>query len=121
MNVDDAFVQVMARPWQRIGVRLDVHGLRLASAADLWYIGSGATLEEGSAFGYSGRRSNGSRDLGRSIEASADISVTPVWTVNAFAGLVNGGGVVTGTFRDDRFWFVYVEQVLRLDNVLRRK
>jgi hypothetical protein len=29
--------------------------------------------------------------------------------------------VVTGTFRDDRFWFVYVEQVLRLDNVLRRK
>ena len=102
MNVDDAFVQVMARPPRRVGLRLDVHALHLASAADLWYIGSGATLEEGAAFGYSGRRSNGSRELGTSTEGSADVAVTPIWSVNAFVGHVNGGRVVTGTFRDDQ-------------------
>ncbi len=114
MNVDDAFVQVMARPTPRVGLRLDVHALRLASSADLWYIGSGATLEEGGAFGYSGRRSNGSRDLGTSIEASADVTITRQWSVNAFVGHVSGGRVVTGTFRGDRLWFAYVEQVLRI-------
>lgn len=119
MNVDDTFVQVMARPHKRLGLRVDVHDLRLASAADLWYIGSGATLEEGAVFGYSGRRSNGSRDLGTSIETSADVTLTPFWSVNAFVGHVNGGRVVTGTFRGDRFWFLYVEQVLRVDDLVK--
>jgi hypothetical protein len=118
MNVDDAFVQVMARPTRRVGVRVDVHALRLASAADLWYIGSGATLEEGAAFGYAGRRSNGSRQLGTAIEASADFVITPIWSVNVFAGHVRGGRVVTGTFAGERLWFLYAEQVLRLDDVM---
>jgi hypothetical protein len=97
-----------------------VHRLLLASAADLWYIGSGATLEEGTAFGYAGRRSNGSSVLGTSVEASADVTVTPSWSVNAFVGRVDGGRVVTGTFKGDRLWFLYVEQVLRLDTLLQR-
>lgn len=120
MNVDDVFAQVMARPSKRVGLRLDVHRLLLASSADLWYIGSGATLEEGTAFGYAGRRSNGSSVLGTSVEASADVTVTPSWSVNAFVGRVDGGRVVTGTFNGDRLWFLYVEQVLRLDTLLRR-
>lgn len=120
MNVDDAFVQMMARPAKRLGLRLDVHRLHLASAADLWYIGSGATREVGSVFGYAGRRSSGSRVLGTSIEGSADVAVTPVWSVNAFVGHVNGGRVVTGTFGGDRFWFVYLEQALRWSGPLRR-
>ncbi len=117
-NVNDAFVQVMARPTRRVGLRLDVHALQLDSAADLWYIGSGATLEEGGAFGYAGRRSNGSRRLGTSVEASADVAISPFWSVNVFAGNVKGGRVVTGTFAGDSLWFVYAEQVLRLDDVL---
>ena len=118
MNVNDTFVQVMARPSPRMGVRFDVHDLRLASAADLWYIGSGATLEEGGAFGYSGRRSNGSRNLGMTFEGSADVTVTPRWSINGFVGYVNGGRVVTGTFAGDQFWFLYAEQVLRLDDLI---
>lgn len=118
MNVDDAFVQVMARPARRLGLRVDVHALQLASPADLWYIGSGATLEAGTAFGYSGRRSNGSDHLGTSVEASADVTVSPYWSLNVFVGHVNGGRVVTGTFARDRFWFLYAEQVFRLDDVI---
>jgi hypothetical protein len=119
MNVNDTFVQVLARPHKRLGLRVDVHDLRLASAADLWYIGSGATLEDGAAFGYSGRRSNGARDLGTSIESSADVTLTPFWSVNTFVGHVKGGRVVTGTFRGDRLWFLYVEQVLRVDDLVK--
>lgn len=120
MNVDDAFVQLMVKPTRRLNLRLDVHRVHLASAADLWYTGSGATLEEGSTFGYAGRGSNGSRVLGTSIEGGADFAVSPFWAVNAFAGHIDGGRVVTGTFAGDQFWFVYLEQVLRLDNLLRR-
>ncbi|BCS35364.1 hypothetical protein TBR22_A45910 [Luteitalea sp. TBR-22] len=119
MNVHDTFVQVLARPSKKVALRLDVHDLRLAESRDLWYIGSGATLEEGAAFGYSGRRSNGSTALGTSIEGSADVTLTPVWSINGFVGHVDGGRVVTGTFKGDRFWFAYVEQVLRLDDVIK--
>ncbi|MBA2302669.1 MAG: hypothetical protein H0W08_08550, partial [Acidobacteria bacterium] len=61
-----------------------VHRLDLASAADLWYAGSGATLSQGNAFGYAGRRSNGSTRLGTSLEMSADYTVTSRWSVNGF-------------------------------------
>src|SRR6185436_2230245 len=72
MKLNDRFVQLPARPRPPLGLRLDVHRLTLASAADLWYGGSGATLGSGNTFGYVGRRSNGSRDLGTSVETSAD-------------------------------------------------
>ena len=77
MNLNDLFVSMQARPRTSLGLRLDVHRLDLASAADLWYAGSGATLGSGNTFGYAGRRSNGSTRLGTSVEASADYAVTP--------------------------------------------
>jgi hypothetical protein len=89
-----------------------VRRVDLASAADLWYTGSGATLGEGSVFGYAGRRSNGSTRLGTSIEASADYAVTPRVAVNAFLGTIGGGAVVTGTFQGDRLWYGYVETAI---------
>jgi hypothetical protein len=114
MNLNDLFVSLQARPRASLGLRLDVHQLTLASAGDLWYAGSGATLGAGNTFGYAGRRSNGSRTLGTSIEGSADYAVTPRLSLNAFLGWINGGQVVTGTFRGDRLWFGYVESVVAL-------
>ena len=116
MNLRDLFVQVLARPQPSLGVRVDVHRLDLASAADLWYAGSGATLRQGNAFGYAGRRSNGSRRLGTSFEMAADYTVTPRWSVNAFVARIAGGEVVTGTFGGSRLWFAYVENVVRIDH-----
>lgn len=115
MNLRDVFVQAQARPRPALGLRLDVHRLDLASSADLWYAGSGATLARGSVFGYTGRRSNGSTRLGSSIEASADYAFTPRVSVNAFVGHVRGGPVVTGTFAGRSLWFSYVEGVVVLD------
>ena len=86
--------------------------LDLASSADLWYAGSGATLSRGAAFGYAGRRSNGSRRLGTSVEASADYAITPRVSINGFLGHMRGGPVVTRTFANGNLWFGYVESVV---------
>jgi hypothetical protein len=112
MNVNESFVMVQARPRETLGLRLDVRRVDLASAADLWYAGSGATLGEGSVFGYTGRRSNGSTQLGTSVEASADYAITPRVAVNTFLGTIGGGPVVTGTFQGHRLWYGYVETAI---------
>ena len=114
MNLRDVFVQVQARPRPALGLRLDLRRVDLASAADLWYAGSGATLSRGAVFGFAGRRSNGSRRLGATVEASADYAVTPRVSVNAFVARMRGGPVVTGTFGGDALWFGYVESVIAL-------
>ncbi|MGE0815376.1 MAG: alginate export family protein [Vicinamibacterales bacterium] len=114
MNLRDVFAGVQARPRPELGVRLDLRRLDLASAADLWYAGSGATLERGGVFGYVGRRSNGSRRLGTAIEASSDYVVTPRLSLNVFVGRMAGGPVVTGTFAGDTLWFTYLESVVNL-------
>jgi hypothetical protein len=114
MNLRDLFVHVQARPRAALGLRLDVRRVDLASAADLWYAGSGATLSRGAVFGFAGRRSNGSRRLGTTLEVSADYAVTPRVSVNAFVARMRGGPVVTGTFGGDALWFGYVESVIAL-------
>lgn len=114
MNLRDVFIQAQARPRAALGLRVDVRRLDLASAADLWYAGSGATLARGAAFGYTGRRSNGSTRLGTAFEASADYAFTPRVSVNVFSGHIRGGPVVTGTFAGRSFWFGYVESVVAL-------
>lgn len=114
MNLDDLFVQALARPTSSVNLRLDLHRLWLASAGDRWYAGSGATLSRGGNFGYVGHPSNGSTDFGTSVEASAAWTVVPRWSVNGFVGGLSGGPVVSGTFRGHRLWFVYIESALRV-------
>ena len=113
MNINDRFVQALLRPSSSATLRLDVHRVQLASPADLWYAGSGATLRQGSVFGYAGRSSSDQRDLGTSVEISADYAMTPRWSVNVFVGRLSAGPVVSGLFRGDRSWFFYGEHVWR--------
>lgn len=115
MNLRDTFVQAILRPTDDLNLRLDVHDLGLVSSADRWYAGSGATLSSGGNFGYVSRPSNGSTDLGTSVELSATYTITPRWSVNGFAAHLSGGDVVTRTFRGHRLWFLYAESVVRLD------
>jgi hypothetical protein len=116
MNLNDRFLQLLARPRPSLGVRIDVHDLTLASAADLWYAGSGATLGDGNVFGYAGRRSNGSRRLGRSLEASVDLTLNSRFSVAAFVSRIDGGRVVAGTFAEAHLWYGYLESVLTLSS-----
>jgi hypothetical protein len=112
MNLDDLFAQVIVRPARRVSLRADVHRLRLAEPADLWYAGSGATRRTGGIFGYAGRRSGGSRSLGTVWEGSADWTFSPRWSVNGYAGLIRGGEVVGASFAGRTLRFAYLENVV---------
>jgi hypothetical protein len=113
-NLRDVFAQVLADPHPRARVRVDLHRLDLADAADRWYQGSGATAREGPFFGYSTRPSNRARGLGTVVEGTADVRLSRYWSVNAYLGRMWGGPVVRGVFRGDRLFYWYVENVLRL-------
>ena len=113
MNLNDVFVHAFFSPAPKLNVRVDLHRLDLVSAADRWYAGSGATQKAGTNFGYAGRPSNGSTSLGTMLEVSADRVISRHWSVNGYAGVMKGGGVVRRIFAGDWLTFAYVESVVQ--------
>ena len=112
MNSTDIFIQAMFAPRPTLDLRVDLHQVGLAEAADRWYLGAGATQERGSFFGYGARTSNGSTSLGTVVQGSAGYRLTPRWSVNGFLGVITGGGVVLGSFDGDTLTYGYLENVL---------
>ncbi|MCC7007954.1 MAG: alginate export family protein [Acidobacteria bacterium] len=115
MNLNDGFVQILATPRPNVSLRLDVHRLSLATAADRWYYGSGATQKAGTVFGYAGRPSRGFTDLGTVAEGAVDYRFSPRWSVNGYFGVFNGGDVVKQNFTGGTrpLTFGYLEHVLQ--------
>lgn len=112
MNSSDVFAEVVLRPSPRLSARADVHALRLASSADLWYQGGGA-FQPGT-FGYAGRPSNGSTSLATLYDVGADYTIDRHAAVGAYYGLAAGGAVVKGTYpAGATAGFGYVELTLR--------
>jgi hypothetical protein len=113
MNLVDIFGQIWIAPTARTTVRVDVHRLALATAADRWYAGSGATQEEGTIFGYAGRLSRGATRLGTVAEGSVDVRLTRRWSINGYLGIVRGGEVVRRSFAGRWLGFGYLENVVQ--------
>jgi hypothetical protein len=113
MNSIDVFAQVVLRPTPLLNIRFDVHRVSLTESADRWYLGSGATQNNGTIFGYGTRASGGQSSLGTVLEGSAGYTITPNWSLNGYIGYVKGGGVVEHSFEGDQLTFSYIEQVLR--------
>ena len=113
MNLDDLFVHVILKPTGTTSWRTDWHRLTLSEDADLWYAGSGATRRSGSIFGYAGRSSSGSDDLGQVLETQLDVTLHKRWSVTGYLGRMWGGDVVRGLFADDRLLFFYFENVIQ--------
>ncbi len=112
MNLRDAFVQAVIEP-SRFNARIEVHRLALASGADLWYQGSGATASGGRFFGFAGRFADGETSLGTVLEGTFEVPIRKYWSVNAYAGTMWGGGVVSRWFTDKRLTFWSLENVIR--------
>lgn len=112
MNLSDAFAQAWFEP-RGIKTRIEVHALGLASGRDLWYHGSGATASRGSFFGFSGRAAGGETRLGTVLEGAVDVPIRRYWSVNAYAGTMWGGAVVTRQFSGRRLGFWFLENVIR--------
>jgi hypothetical protein len=112
MNVRDVFAQLLIEP-RRFKARIEVHALHLASGADLWYYGSGATASNGRFFGFSGRIANGHTSLGSIVEGSIDVPIRKYWSINGYAAVMSAGDVVKQMFTNKRLTFWSIENVLR--------
>ncbi|HZP81514.1 MAG TPA: alginate export family protein [Chthonomonadaceae bacterium] len=95
-NLQDAFAQALLRPDARLNLRLDFHKLALADGHDLWYAGGGAF--ENATFGYSGRPTGGSRDLGTLVDLSVDYQLQKTTTLTFYFAYANAGNAVRNTF-----------------------
>ena len=112
MNLSDAFAQLSVEPG-RVHARIEVHALHLASGADLWYQGSGATASKNRYFGFSGRTAGGDTSLGTVIEGTVDVPLMKHWSLNGYAGVMTAGPVVTHWFTDKRLTMWSLENVFK--------
>jgi hypothetical protein len=112
MNLRDVFAQALIEP-RGFQARIEVHRLGLASGADLWYQGSGATASGDRFFGFAGRFADGETALGTVLEGTIDVPIKKYWSVNAYAGTMWGGGAVSRWFTDKRLTFWSIENVVR--------
>jgi len=112
MNVRDVFAQLLIEP-RRFKARIEVHALHLASGADLWYSGSGATASNGRYFGFSGRAAFGDTALGTVVEGTVDVPILNHWSINGYAGTMSAGDVVQHWFTNKRLVSWSVENVIR--------
>jgi len=111
MNLRDLFAQLSLEP-SRLKARIEIHRVDVASAADLWYQGSGATSSHDRYFGFSGRNAAGSTSLGTVVEGSIDVPIVAHWSVNGYAAIMSAGDVPRHYFTDKRLAFWSVENVI---------
>jgi hypothetical protein len=112
MNLKDTYGLFAVRPSPKVTLRSEVHGLRLADRADLWYGGGGPGQSD--AFGYAGRPSMGRDSLTTFWDVSADTQPTRHLGVNLYYGHASGHDVVRGIYPNDPSGhFGYVETVVR--------
>lgn len=111
MNLEDRFVQLVARPTPLVTLRADVHLLRLESSADLWYSGGGAIRED--LFGFGGAPSGGRRRLAHVVDGS--VSYTPIrrLTIHAYYGQAEGDDVIESLYAGRDASYGFLETTLR--------
>ncbi|MDP1858355.1 MAG: alginate export family protein [Gemmatimonadaceae bacterium] len=109
MNLEDVFGSLSLRT-ARVTLRAEVHGLRLAESADLWYQGGGAF--ERQTFGYVGRPSGGSRGLATLLDVGADVRLGAL-TLSAYAANADQRAVIMRLFPGGAGRLFYLEAELR--------
>jgi hypothetical protein len=98
VNNEDTFLQLRLKPHPKLALRTDLHYLRLSSAKDQWYLGGGAFQRN--TFGYTGRPSNGQKQLGTLVDASVDFSLMAKTALTFYLTAARGGSVVERIYPD---------------------
>jgi alginate export protein len=96
MNNQDFYGTLSLRPSAKLQLRSEGHALRLASAADLWYLGGGAFQSQ--TFGYTGRPSSGQPGLANVWDLSADYQITPWFSATLYYAHAWGKGVISNIY-----------------------
>jgi hypothetical protein len=111
MNNADMYATFNLRLGPQLSLRSKPHGLRLASAEDLWYAGGGAF--QPSTFGYQGRLSGGSQDLATVWDLSGNHQVTRFVTATVYFAHASGKRVIAAIYpHDSDGRFAYVEATI---------
>jgi Alginate export len=111
-NNDDFYASTVLQPNSKLSLRSELHALRLASAADLWYLGGGAFQPR--TFGYTGRPSNGNRSLANVWDLSGDYQVTKMIGLGLYYGHAWGKSVIQSIYpRDANGQIAYLETNVR--------
>lgn len=113
MNVVELWTALELSPSRAVDLRAGVRRVRLASGADRWYQGSGATIRSGNYFGYQGRNARGATSLGTVVEAGGEWRPWRWWTLRAFAGRLLGGDVPAQLFGGRRLTTGWLESTVR--------
>jgi hypothetical protein len=96
MNNQDFMGMLLLRPHNAVTIRAEVHGLRLASAGDLWYLGGGAFQPW--TFGYIGRATGGNRGLATLYDSGVDYNVNRQLTVSLYFAHAQGHSVMRAIY-----------------------
>lgn len=99
MNNADAYGTLNLRPASKLTMRTEVHALRLANSADLWYSGGGAF--QAKTFGYTGRPSHGHNGLANVWDLSGDYQFTRSFSATLYCGHAWGKGVISNIYPKD--------------------
>jgi hypothetical protein len=108
MNNADVYATLNLRPAAKLALRSELHALRLANSADLWYSGGGAFQSR--TFGYSGRPSHGHDGLANVWDLSADYQVTRSFSATLYYGHAWGKAVISSIYpKDSNGQLAYLE------------
>jgi hypothetical protein len=105
-NNVDRFGMITLRPHPRFTIHTEVHSLRLASAADLWYSGGG--VFQPWTFGYQGRPSNGSTSLANTYDVNVEVPINSHLSISPYYGYAQGKSVIQSIYpkgKDGHFAF----------------
>jgi hypothetical protein len=99
MNNEDLYGTLNLRPIPKLSLRSELHGLRLASASDLWYLGGGAF--QSGTFGYTGRPGNSSQSFATVWDISADYPLTRFLSATLYYAHASGAGTIAIIYPND--------------------
>ena len=101
MNSEDLFVQLILKPHEKLTLRSDLHFLHVNETDDRWYMGAGATKEDGNIFGYIGRPTGGNSDLAKVLDLTAIYAFNKHLSCNAYYGHAWGGDIIENVYGSD--------------------
>jgi Alginate export len=96
MNNEDFFASSVFRLPHSLVLRSELHALRLADAADLWYGGGGAFAPR--TFGYTGRATGGNRSLANVWDLGMDVPLRYGFSLTTYYAHAWGKGAVAAIY-----------------------
>jgi hypothetical protein len=110
-NTEDYTGQVILQPTHKLLLRSEIHKVKLHSANDLWYLGTGAFQSR--SFGYIALPDNNHRGLGNYVDFSANYQATGHVALQYYIGAMSGKAAETARLTGRKGGFTYLEIAYR--------